>query len=78
MPSVLRAKAHFARASRGDGLEKAFTMANVLRERDPEARIIIEKGPGNKVAVIQKGKTGNEFVFESRKRVEMPVEKDFD
>jgi hypothetical protein len=61
---------------RGDGIEKAITLANVIRERDPEAQLLLE-GSGGKIVLRQKGTAGKDYSFESRKKVEMPAERDF-
>jgi hypothetical protein len=59
---------------RGDGLEKAVTLADIIRSRDPGARFIIESS-GIRVALIQK--EGRSYDFTSEKSVTLPEEKDF-
>jgi hypothetical protein len=60
---------------RGDGLEKAIALANVIRSREPEARLLIEKKDNN-VSLLQKD--GRSCRFASGKSVAMPEEKDFE
>ncbi|MBT3296788.1 MAG: hypothetical protein HN383_16075, partial [Verrucomicrobia bacterium] len=49
----------------GDGLEKAVLMANVLRQRAPQAALRIQLGDG--AAVLKSDTT--EWRFESRKEL---------
>ncbi len=58
---------------RGDGLEKAICLFNILKNRYPDDLPQL-KAIGNKVFVISKA---GEFRFQSLKEVEMPQEKDF-
>jgi hypothetical protein len=60
---------------RGDGLEKALTLANILRSRDPEARFAVEHS-GKQVVLVHKG--GGNWSFPSDKSIVPPGEKDFD
>jgi hypothetical protein len=60
---------------RGDGAEKALTLANIIRAREPEARFAMEKS-GNEVVLKHTG--GKSYSFTSGKSVEMPTEKDFE
>jgi hypothetical protein len=61
---------------RGDGLEKAITLANAIRNKEPDARLRIE-GSGGKVTLVWTGKDGGEFTFDSRKKAGLPGERDF-
>ncbi len=58
---------------RGDGLEKAICLINILKNRYPDDFPLL-KAIGKKIFVIHK--TG-EFQFQSTKEVEMPQQKDF-
>lgn len=58
---------------RGDGLEKAICLINILKNRYPDDLPQL-KAIGKKIFVIHK--TG-EFQFQSSKEVEMPQQKDF-
>jgi hypothetical protein len=58
---------------RGDGLEKAICLINILKNRYPDDLPQL-KAIGNKVFVIHKNE---EFQFQSSKKVEMPQQKDF-
>jgi hypothetical protein len=58
---------------RGDGLEKAICLINILKNRYPDDLPHL-KAVGKKIFVIHK--TG-EFQFQSSKDVEMPQQKDF-
>ena len=60
---------------RGDGLEKALTLANVMRGRDPGARFTIDH-TGKQVVLVQKGSVS--YSFASQKTVALPDEKDFE
>jgi hypothetical protein len=60
---------------RGDGLEKAITLANVIRARDPGAHFVIKLNAGT-ISLIQKG--GKNYSFASQKSVTPPEEKDFE
>jgi hypothetical protein len=60
---------------RGDGLEKAITLANVIRARDPGARISLEH---RDTSVVLVHKNGRSWIFPSDKSIELPGEKDFD
>lgn len=57
---------------RGDGLEKAICLINILKSRYPEDTSQL-KNIGNKIYVTHKSK---EFVFQSSKTLEMPSDKD--
>jgi hypothetical protein len=57
---------------RGDGLEKAICMLNIIRSRFPENKAGL-KGDGKRVVVF--GKSG-EYEFESEKGLEIPIEDD--
>ncbi len=59
---------------RGDGLEKAISLMNILKHRIPEEKIRIE-GDGTTVCVSVKG--GNEYVFQTGKGLELPKKEDF-
>lgn len=59
--------------NRGDGLEKAICMMNVLREKYPEDRIAL-KGDKENVCVV----SGNrEYVFQTGKGLDPPEEDEF-
>ena len=60
---------------RGDGLEKAITLANVIRSRSPDAVFAIESKAGT-ITLTQKG--GKSHSFASQKSVSPPEEKDFE
>jgi hypothetical protein len=60
---------------RGDGFEKAITLANVIRSREPEARCSIDKNK-KQVTLMQNG--GRSYDFISEKSVALPEEKDFE
>ena len=57
---------------RGDGLEKAICLLNIICSRFPEDKAGL-KGDGKRVVVF--GKSG-EYEFESRKGLDIPVEED--
>ena len=59
---------------RGDGLEKAICMANVVRAREPDAMLRLERSAGGVKLVIGKNRA---FDFASSKTVGLPEEKDF-
>ncbi|MBD3314494.1 MAG: hypothetical protein GF344_01795 [Chitinivibrionales bacterium] len=59
---------------RGDGLEKAVCLLNIIRNLRPEDEAILEKRDGT-VCVCIKG--GKEYRFESRKELGLPEERDF-
>jgi hypothetical protein len=59
---------------RGDGLEKAICLLNVIRHRRPGDRVLLEKRDGT-VCVCVRG--GKEFRFESSKEVTLPEESDY-
>lgn len=59
---------------RGDGLEKAICLMNIIRNRYPEDQIDI-KNSSNKVYVFHKTK---EYSFETSKKVPLPEPKDFE
>jgi hypothetical protein len=59
---------------RGDGLEKAITLANLIRSREPEARFTIERS-GKQLELVQKGVRSYRFV--SDKSVSLPKDDDF-
>ncbi len=59
---------------RGDGLEKALCMMNIIRNRHPHENLRL-KGDGRTVLVSRKG--GAEYAFESSKGLELPREEDF-
>jgi hypothetical protein len=59
---------------RGDGLEKAICLANVVRAREPEAIIKIEKSAGGVKLVAGENRS---YEFVSSKSVKLPEEKDF-
>ena len=52
----------------GDGLEKAFVMANLMRNREPQKAVEIVAAKGR---VVVKG--DKEYIFESRKGLEKRV-----
>lgn len=51
--------------NRGDGLEKALLLANILRSRKQDERIVIEVTPKAAVVITQK----DTYCFESRKKL---------
>jgi hypothetical protein len=58
---------------RGDGLEKALCLMNIIRNRHPEETVTLS-GDGRKIIV----RHGNaEYAFVSEKGLELPVESDF-
>jgi hypothetical protein len=59
---------------RGDGLEKAICMMNIMRARHPQEDVRL-KGDGRTVVVCRED--GTEFGFESEKDLELPREGDF-
>ena len=59
--------------SRGDGLEKAITFINILKNRYPQETFAITGGNG-KVGVVFNRKT---YTFESSKKLELPQKDDF-
>lgn len=59
---------------RGDGLEKALCMMNIIRNRHPQENLRL-KGDGRTVLVSRKN--GAEYAFESSKGLELPREEDF-
>jgi hypothetical protein len=59
----------------GDGLEKALTLVNVIRSRDPDARFVLENSKKS-LSLIQKN--GKRYSFISDKSVALPEEKDFE
>ena len=59
---------------RGDGLEKAICMMNIIRNRHPQENPRL-KGDGRTVLVSRKD--GAEYGFESSKGLELPREEDF-
>jgi hypothetical protein len=58
---------------RGDGLEKALCLMNVIKNRFPKG-VVALKGVGKNVAVAFKGA---DYAFTTEKGVELPVETDF-
>jgi hypothetical protein len=58
---------------RGDGLEKALCLVNILKSRRPGDLVSLD-GDGKKIVVRS---DGNEYVFTSEKDLELPVESDF-
>ena len=60
--------------SRGDGLEKAICMMNIIRSRHPQENVHL-KGDGK--AVVVGREDGTEFGFVSGKNLELPGEGDF-
>jgi hypothetical protein len=59
---------------RGDGLEKALCLLNVIRNRRPEHHAVIEKRDGTVCVCMEDGK---EYRFESTKEVALPRESDY-
>ncbi len=59
---------------RGDGLEKAICMMNIIRSRHPQEDVRL-KGDGKAVVVCRED--GTEFGFKSEKGLELPREGDF-
>ena len=59
---------------RGDGLEKALCMMNIIRNRHPHENLRL-KGDGRTVLVSRED--GAEYAFESSKGLELPREEDF-
>jgi hypothetical protein len=59
---------------RGDGIEKAVTLANAIRSRNPEAQFAVENN-GKTVSLVQRG--GKSYKFASEKSVPLPLENDF-
>ncbi len=60
--------------NRGDGLEKALCLMNVLKRRFPDDEIIL-KGDNRKVCVAISGK---EYVFQTSKDLDLPEKSDFE
>lgn len=60
--------------SRGDGLEKALCLTNIIKNRFPQDNCVLE-GDKEKI-IVRHGK--DEYVFTSKKGLELPVDKDFD
>jgi hypothetical protein len=58
---------------RGDGLEKALCLMNIIKNRRPEDAIALE-GDGEKI-VVRHNK--DEYAFTSAKNLEMPLASDF-
>jgi hypothetical protein len=58
---------------RGDGLEKAICLLNIIRSRFPDDKAGL-KGDGKRVVVFGKG---GEFEYESGKGLDIPVEEDY-
>jgi hypothetical protein len=58
---------------RGDGLEKAMCLMNIIKNRRPQDEIFLT-GDGNKVAVRH---NNAEYVFTSDKNLNVPVAADF-
>jgi hypothetical protein len=59
---------------RGDGLEKAIAMANVIRAREPGSRIQFDRQGTTVTVAIGKGR----FSFSSAKNLELPREEDME
>ena len=59
---------------RGDGLEKAVSLANIIRSKNPDAELSMDKG---KDTVILCHKDGKSFPFTTRKNAPLPEGKDF-
>lgn len=59
---------------RGDGIEKAICLMNILKSRCPDDEIVL-KGDGKKVCVA-KGK--KEYIFQTSKDLDLPEKSDFD
>ncbi|MBN1308881.1 MAG: hypothetical protein JXA18_13240 [Chitinispirillaceae bacterium] len=60
---------------RGDGLEKAITMAAIARAREPDTQLVFDK-QGDTVTV--KCGEGKAFSYSNGKTVELPLEQDTD
>ncbi|UCE33722.1 MAG: hypothetical protein JSV40_10975, partial [Deltaproteobacteria bacterium] len=58
---------------RGDGLEKANCILNIIRKRHPQEDVRL-KGDGRTVVVCRED--GTEFGFKSEKNLELPREED--
>ena len=58
---------------RGDGLEKAICLINLIKNRSPEDRFQIE-GEGKNIVVRS---SGHEYKFTTSKELNLPSEKDF-
>jgi hypothetical protein len=59
--------------SRGDGLEKALCLTNIIKNRFPQDNCVLE-GDKEKI-IVRHGK--DEYAFTSKKGLELPVDKDF-
>jgi len=60
--------------NRGDGLEKAICLMNIIRSKYPDNKVTL-KGDGKTVIVSITG--GKEYAFQSDKELELPGEEDF-
>jgi hypothetical protein len=58
---------------RGDGLEKALCLMNIIKNRRPDDSLVL-KGDGKKI-VVRHG--NDEYAFTSEKALELPVDSDF-
>lgn len=60
--------------NRGDGLEKAICLINIIKGRTPDEEVSLA-GEGGTVCVSIKN--GNEYIFTTHKNIELPKEEDF-
>ena len=60
--------------NRGDGLEKALCLMNIIKSKTPDDEISL-KGDGSTVCVSIKG--AMEYTFQTKKDIELPKEEDF-
>ncbi len=60
--------------NRGDGLEKAICLMNILKSRRPDDTVTL-KGDRTTVCVAVQG--GGEYSFQTQKGLELPAEEDF-
>jgi hypothetical protein len=59
--------------NRGDGIEKAICLMNILKSRFPDDEIVL-KGDGKKVCVAKDKK---EYIFQTSKDLDLPEKTDF-
>jgi hypothetical protein len=59
---------------RGDGIEKAICLMNIIRNRYPERQMQLEKEANE---IVLKVESSTSYRFHTEKEVDMPVEEDF-
>lgn len=60
--------------NRGDGLEKAICLMNIIKDRTPDKKVTL-KGDGSTICVSIKA--AKEYTFQTNKDIELPKEEDF-